>query len=395
MKFLSVIVLIAAIIILDVLPVRAATVKSGETALISVPINDDVYVAGGKVIVEEEISEDAIVAGGSLLINGAVGQDLIIAGGSLLINGPVGDDLRAAGGEITISENIADDLIVAGGSITIDQGVTVGGDLLVAGGQVILAGVVMGDAKVFGGEVVFNGTVHGNTDFHTGKLNLNGTVDGKTLFTTSEVTLGPDATFGGDIEYWREDGEIDFGSSSVSGTTTFNPELHFTRDFSEKAPIGFLIGWLFFSLLSGAVLILVFVLMTKTYFSQAVERLRESFWKNVGLGFLYFIVTPIIALLFFLTIIGIPLGLFIFILYLFSLFFAKVLTAIVLAKWIEIKRNVQWGKVTTFFTSVGLFIILKLLMFIPIAGWIALAIIVCAAFGAIMATDWKLYRKVA
>jgi hypothetical protein len=395
MKHIRFILLIAVIIMLDVLSVRAATVKSGDTALISVPIKDDVYLAGGKVIVEEEISGDAVVAGGSLLINGAVGQDLIIAGGSVMLNGSVGDDVRAAGGEITISGNIADDLIIAGGSITIDQGVTVGGDLLVAGGQVILSGVVKGDAKVVGGEVIFNGTVHGNIDFRTGKLNLNGTVDGNTIFSTSEVSLGPDAKFEGDIEYWREDGEIDFGHSLLSGTSTFNPELQFKGDFSKNAPIGFLIGWSIFSLLSGALMIIVVAFLTKTVFYRAVERLQESFWKNVGLGFFYFMVTPIVALVFFLTIIGIPLGLFIFFLYLFSAFIAKVLTAMVLAKWIEIKRKVRWGKIASFFASFGLFIILKLLMFIPIVGWIAVAIFVCAAFGAIMVTEWKLFRKVA
>ena len=395
MKHVRIVLLIAVTVMLNVCPVSAATLKSGDTALISVPINDDAYLAGGKVIVEKAISGDAVVAGGSLLINGAVGQDLIIAGGSLLINGPVGDDVRAAGGEITISENIADDLIVAGGSITIDQGVIIGGDLLVAGGHVILAGVVKGDAKAVGGEVIFNGTVHGNIDFRTGKLNLNGTVDGKSIFSTPEVTLGPDARFGGNIEYWREDGEMDFGPSLLSGTATFNPELQFKRDLSKKAPVGFLIGCSIFSLLSGAFLIFLLVLSKRADFYLAAERLRESFWKNAGLGFLYFIVTPIVAVLLFSTIIGIPLGLLTLFLYLFSVLFAKVLTAMVLAKWIEIKRKVQWGKVATFFASFGLFIILKLLMFIPIAGWIAVAISVCAAFGAIMVTEWKLYRKVA
>jgi hypothetical protein len=394
MKHMGFILLIAVVMMLDVHPVRAATARSGDTALISVPINDDVYLAGGKVIVEEEISGDAVVAGGSLLINGAVGQDLIIAGGSLLINGSVGDDVRAAGGEVTISEDITDDLIVAGGSVTIVRGIAVGGDLLIAGGQVILEGDIKGDAKVVGGDFIFNGTVLGNADFRTGKLKLNGKVGGKTIFSTSEVTLGPGAKFENDIEYWHEDGEVDFGTSLVSGTATFNPDLQFKRDLSRKAPIGVFIGWLIFSLLSGALIIFVFVLSTRAFFYFAAERLQEYFWKNVGMGFLYFIVTPIVALLLFITLIGIPLGLFIFFLYLCSLFFAKVITAMVLAKWIEVKRKSQWGNVATFFASFGLFIILKLLMCIPIAGWIAVAILVCAAFGAMMVTEWKLYRKI-
>lgn len=387
----------SVVIILIAFPVAAATMRSGDTAIISVPINDDVYIAGGKVIVNQEIKGDAIGAGGNLLINGAVGQDLLIAGGNLVINAPVGDDVRAAGGDITINGNIADDLIVAGGSIAINRDVIIGGDLFVSGGIIILDGIVEGNMKVAGGEVVFNGNVKGNADIHGGKLKLNGNVKGKTIFSATEVTLGQTAGFGGDVNYWRPEGEMDFGTS-IAGTATYTPELKgkfkFARDSGRKAVVGVLAAWLAFSILSGALIILVLVLLTRNFFNSVVERLLESFWENFGLGFLYFIVTPIIVLLLFITIIGLPLGLFLLFVYLSTVYFSTILTAMVMAKWFEQKKKVQWSKVALFFVSLGVFIVLKLLMLIPVIGGITVAVFVCASLGAMIKTKWKLSREV-
>jgi hypothetical protein len=118
---------------LTALPVHAALVKADHTLLFSIPVEEDVYLAGGKVIVESEIDGDAVIMGGDLLVNGAVRQDLLIAGGNVTINGEVGGDVRAAGGDVTISRDIAEDLVVCGGNVIVGPGVTVGGDLLEAG----------------------------------------------------------------------------------------------------------------------------------------------------------------------------------------------------------------------------------------------------------------------
>ena len=64
--------LLVTVALLTSLPALAATMRTGHTLLESLPIENDVYLAGGKVIVEGEIGGDAVVAGGQLLLNAPV-----------------------------------------------------------------------------------------------------------------------------------------------------------------------------------------------------------------------------------------------------------------------------------------------------------------------------------
>lgn len=379
----------------------AATMQAGHTVLESLPVEDDVYLAGGKVVVEGEIGGDAVVAGGRLLLNAPVDKDVLMAGGSLLINGPVGGDIRAAGGDVTISQSVAEDLIVAGGNVTISRGATIGGDLLVAGGEVIIEGQVKGSADIAGGEIIFNGMIEGDARLRAvEKLSINGRVAGHTVFAAPQVTLGPTARFGGGVDYWREEGPIDFSGVEVIGTATFNPELQLggkelARHLCGDGGIAFFGVWLIFSILSGALVILVLVLLAPNFFSKATEPLQESFWKNVGIGFLYFASTPAVALLLMLSVIGLPLGLFVLFGYFFSIIFAVPLTAIVLTKWLERRKLAEWGRAAFFFASLGLFVALEVLSVVPLLGWLIVAVLACAAFGALMVTEWQVYRQVA
>ena len=393
--------LLVTVALLTSLPALAATMRAGHTLLESLPIENDVYLAGGKVVVEGEIGGDAVVAGGRLLLNAPVAKDLLMAGGSLLINGPVGGDIRVAGGDITISQSVAEDLIVAGGSVTISRGATIGGDLLVAGGKVIIEGQVKGNADIVGGEIVFNGVIEGNARLRAIEiLSINGRVAGHTVFAAPQVTLDSAAGFGADIDYWQEVGPIDFSEVEIAGTAIFNPELRIggeelARHFPDGDGMALFGIWLIFSILSGALFILVLVLLAPNFFSKAAEPLQESFWKNAGIGFLYFVATPVVALLLMLSVIGLPLGLFVLFGYFFSIIFAVALTAIVFAKWLQQRKTAEWGRAGFFFTSLGLFVALKVLSMVPLLGWLLVAILVCGAFGALMVTEWKIFRQVA
>lgn len=392
---------LVTVALLASMPAIAATVKAGHTVLESLPIEDDAYLAGGKVVVEGEIGGDAVVAGGRLLLNAPVDKDVLMAGGSLLINGPVGGDIRAAGGDITVSQSIAEDLVVAGGSVTISKGATIGGDLLVAGGEVIIEGQVKGSAEIAGGEIVFNGTIEGEARLRAVEnLSINGLISGHTVFAAPQVTLGPTASFGGGVDYWREEGPIDFSGVEVAGTATFNPDLQpsgkeLARHLRGEGGIAFFGVWLIFSILSGALVILALVLLAPNFFSKAAEPLQESFWKHVGIGFLYFVATPAVALLLILSVIGLPLGLFVLFGYIFSIVFAVALTAIVLAKWLERRKLSEWGRAACFFASLGLFVALEVLSMVPLLGWLIVVVLACAAFGALMVTEWQVFRQVA
>ncbi len=101
------------------------------------------------------------------------------------------------------------------------------------------------------------------------------------------------------------------------------------------------------------------------------------------------------ALLLIISVIGLPLGLFVLFGYLFSIFFALSLTAIVLARWLERRRLSEWGQTAVFFASLGLFVALEVLAMVPLLGWLIVAVLACGAFGALVVTEWQVYRQVA
>jgi len=367
----------------------AALFQGDETVLFSGHVEEDVYLAGGKVIADQTTGEDLIAAGGSLLINGAVGKDLTIAGGSITVNAPVGDDLRATGGEITITGPVGDDLVVAGGSITISSGATVNGDLVATGGSILIAGTVNGNIRAAGGKITVRGDVHGKSDFRAYKrLEIDGLLEGDSTFAARRIKLGRKAAFGGNVEYWQRKGELDFSGVPTAGKVSFNPELRFHIP-TMRGLLGLAGVWLGFSLLSGGLLIFILVVAASGWFTAVGERLQDDFWRKFGYGLLYFLLMPMVALVCFLTVIGAPLGLFILFLYIFSLFFASSLSALVLAKWIEARRAGSWGKPFFFLVSLLLFILLKLLLLIPALGWIAAGIFICSAFGAIVESRFR------
>ncbi len=110
-------------------------------------------------------------------------------------------------------------------------------------------------------------------------------------------------------------------------------------------------------------------------------------------GLLYFVVVPFIATLLLITIIGLPIAVFIFLSYGFAIFFAKPLTALVLAKWTEQKYKKKWGKPLFFFVSVGIYILLKLISLVTIVAWITVLAVVLIAFGALIETKFEIWKK--
>jgi len=378
----------------------SAVYRSGETVLLDAAAGDDAYLAGGKIVVSGDVGGDAVAAGGSIVVNGAIAGDLEAAGGSVVVSGEVGDDIRAAGGDLTFSRAVGDDLAACGGQVTIGRDAAVGGDAAVAAGKIDAAGPVAGNARLLGGKVVFTGDVEGNADlFAAETLVINGRIGGRARFSAPRVRLGPAASFGGDVEYWTRDGELDFSAAPPAGEVRFNPGMTFARALSREGhrrggAAGLLAAWAVFSTLSGALAILLLVLLARGYFGTAADDLRQSFWRSFGMGVLYFAVLPAAAGLLFATVVGIPLGLVLLAVYVFSLAFAKVLASVVLARWVERRRDRAWSQARLFFASLGIFLAMKVAMLVPVAGWLAVLLLVCAAFGAMVSADWRLLKQV-
>ncbi|MGD2176886.1 MAG: hypothetical protein PVG71_03590, partial [Anaerolineae bacterium] len=150
--------------------VRAFEGRGGDVVIIGADevIEDDLYVAAGEFTLDGTVEGDLVVVGSTVTINGTVEGDLIAAGQSVIVNGSVADDARVAGFELRVQGDVSDDVIAAGFSLEGREESFVGGDVLYAGYQALLAGVISGDLDASGGAVKITGTIQGDANVDVG-----------------------------------------------------------------------------------------------------------------------------------------------------------------------------------------------------------------------------------
>ncbi len=375
---------------------QGATFKAADNVFVTSPVQDDLYAAGGKIVIEESIAGDAVVTGGNLIIRGDIAGDLMVAGGNIIVNGSVSDDVRAAGGDFTLTQRVGGDLIVFAGNVAIGRQASITGDLVAVGGRITLDGTVEGNLKVSGGDVQFNGTVKGGAIFYQAEnLDINGSIEGKAVFAAQTVNLGPSAGFHRDVEYWAGNEPLDFTAVRLEGEARFKPSLQSRvklisgSKIRDKVPAGFSKVWFLYTFLAGTLAILILCLLPKKIFVPAVDNLRQSPLKNLGIGVLYVLVTPFLILFLLITVLGIPIGLLLAFVFGATLLFSKSLSAVLLAKWVERRKVASWSRPSLFLASVGILLLLKMAGSVPAAGWLLVALVVCTCLGSLMAGAWE------
>ncbi|MDD5103838.1 MAG: polymer-forming cytoskeletal protein [Candidatus Peribacteraceae bacterium] len=386
------------------LPALAATFKAGETVKAIGPVKGNAYIVGSQVTIDQPVQGDLMTAGGTVLVKTSVMEDVFAAGGTVFVDGTIGGDLRVAGGNLVLRGTVGGDLVAGGGTVTLLDGSSVKGDVVIGGGDINLGGTVGGDVQVRGGQVRLGSIVKGDIDIQAESVTLAGSVDGSALLVAKTITLDPGARLMRGVQYWSEKGDQQFAGalSQIRGTVTFDPALRPLREqkfdgAGKMAGAGILatiIGVGGYLLFSAALVIVLLVLLTKTFFMDAARFLSKKTWTSFLYGFLFFAAVPVAAFLFLISIIGIPIALFIGTMYSFAIVFAKPVTAIVLTRTVEMRRGYKWGKPMIMLVSVLFYIALKIVSLIPVVGWMICLVTILFAYGAVVATKWSKIQKV-
>jgi cytoskeletal protein CcmA (bactofilin family) len=375
---------------------RAGDTKFGERVTVTQTVTGDLYIGAGNIEVSAPVRGDLIAAGGELSIADSITADLMLAGGNITVTGYVGDDARLAGGKLVIRGRIVGDLIVAGGEVLIAPETVIGGDLFVAGGQVTLEGTVNGQAKVAGGLLIMRGTIEGTAELTGGELELAGTFRQPTQLAGSEIRLQDGAVFYGDVRYYAAETPVDFTPHLRDGATATVDEslanLVDTGDWRQALRAG-VIGWVVYRLLVAALIIWLLVWLLPRFWERVGQAVESETTRALGYGVLYFLVVPLVVLLAFVILIGIPLGVLLLGLFLFTVGIAHMIVAIAATFWLEMRRRITWSTTQLVLIAVGIFALLKLLTWIPFIGALVSILSVVLAFGAVVLTVRELIRE--
>jgi hypothetical protein len=274
---------------------------------------------------DEVINRSFYLGGGDIVeISGIVNGDVLVAGGQLLVDGVVNGDLLAAGGTINVSGNVSENIRIGGGQITISG--NVGRNLTAVGGNIEVtdSADIAGGALIAGGNVNLSAPVAGDVLAGVGNLTLANKIGGDVEAYVGTMRLTSKSEVDGDVVYYSEENASVDKGAQISGKITKKlppSRLVETKDIDAA---GFNYQAKIISFLAALVVGLILIKLFPNFMKGSSDILSNNWLKSVGVGLLLLIVVPIAAILMLITLVGIPLAIIIGFLYLIYLYLAKI-----------------------------------------------------------------------
>lgn len=253
----------------------AASPASGPSSVPSV-VNDGVgpqFYSDSVIDITNDVDGDVYAAGQSITISGDVTGDVIAAAQTITITGTVDGDVRLAGQDVTINGDIARSGTIFASIVRVSEAGSFGGDLVGAAENIVLAGAVGRDVVVGVGSLTIEGTV------------------------------------GGDVTY-SSDRDARIAEGAVGGTVerVVSPQ----PPTVEVSPWASFIGWLLgllYALVALSIVTALAGLLLPRVLHRVTDYLVPTPWKALLVGFVASIAVPVALVVILVTIIGAPLAL--------------------------------------------------------------------------------------
>jgi hypothetical protein len=344
--------------------------------------------------VERDFGTDRFAAGNALLINEPVAGDLIAAGGNVDVATTVAGDALLAGGDVAVNKKVNQSLYSMSGKLFVND--SIGRNARVAGGQIEFSPIseVSGNVSAAGGQIALKGKVNGNVQAAGGRVLIDAIIGGDVEATSGQVELGPNAKIAGKLRYASRDPIMRDPAAKVVGSVeTFEPSGGWPIPENVEHRMGRGGGWVWTIglLLVAAVL----VALVPTFYAQVAETVRTRAAMSLLIGFIALICVPVLAILFWITIIGVPLGLLTIALYLMLLVVGYVSTGISIGDWLlaRVKSDQSNSTMWRIGSAVVGVLIVSMLARIPwVGGWVVLAALLLG-LGALTLQLWQSRRQ--
>jgi len=327
-------------------------------------VDGDFFGGGSSVRVGSNVSGDVFAAGNTVSIAGVVEGNVFAVGNSVTIIGDVKGDVYVAASTVTITGPVDGKITVAAAQVSINSDVKK--DVYVTGGVVDLDGRFADDVRIAGGMVTFNGTVTDDLYVKAGQFNK----------TTSSViggneTIKLDPTSATD----KKDGDKKDDDKNAKV---------FDKDDSRKIFGVVTLVWLlkkFLSILGWTAVAFLVMKLFPHLTKKVTDGMGEARnWLLSGfLGFAIFLVAPFVSIILVLTLIGIPIVMFLSMLMILALILAAILSKVWVGK--SLLESIGNRKASDFGAAFVGVLVVELLTVVPVLGWIFGALLTLVAFG--------------
>jgi cytoskeletal protein CcmA (bactofilin family) len=340
--------------------------------------SDMQFLAGQSVRISANVADDVFAAGRDVTFDSATVQNAIVAGYDVELRGGHVADMIAAAANIKIAGTIEDDLVAAARSIRVSSDGTIGGD-----------------ARFASETIDMEGRIGGNMRAAAARITITGKISGKADFLAERIVIASGAVITGDLIY-RSETEPEIAEGAKIGGKIRRVEI----DKSNLTSIGFsILGIGLFITLSWAVALLLLIIIVQLAFpgfmTVTAGQLQANLWSHLGRGIAGFLLASALAGLLFTSILGIPLGIALFlaiaIVWLLGLVTVSNCIGLFIRSRgrrgpvdIQLASRVGWG--------IAGAILLGIIALIPFVGGIVASLAIAAGFGAAAKELWKRLR---
>jgi len=269
---------------------NAQSFRSGDSSTIKRDevIDGSAFVSGSNVDVAGTIDGDLYCAGQDVTISGDVSGDILCAAQTIRFTGTATGSVRLAAQIITLGGSVGGGASIAGQTITVESQGSVERDATFASQNVTIRGRIARDAVIGASSFILDSSVGRNVT-----VNAN------------EIKLETGATVGGDFNYTSPHLFSKAEEATISGEITYNEsEQKDTPNISAFNPL-WMILWALMLIASAVIFALLFPRVLFRVGRVSIGSPSKAFIALL-IGFVAVVAVPFIALLFMVTIVGIP-----------------------------------------------------------------------------------------
>ena len=318
-------------------------------------------ITGNNISVNGEIDGTTLVFGNWIEINSNIVGDLICFGNNVNVNGEIDGNSYLFAQTVKFNGKLTRDLIGFAATVSVGEDGKIERDML----------AFAATHNMFG-NIGRNYSTYGNLS------NVNGAVGGD-IHIEGNMSVGDNAVIKGSLTQVNDKEDKVADGARVSGEINYTYKSYEKTEVSMSNRIWNAVKSFIFSIILGVIIWLLVIFFDPSFIEKGMVLLERPL-QTVGLGALILVVVPIVSVIIFITIVGIPIGIIALILYGVLIFLSRYLTSIVVGNFIVRRFNLK-NFHNNFWYVLGAFAVLILLSKVPYLNVIVTIACICIAFG--------------
>ncbi|HEX9008534.1 MAG TPA: polymer-forming cytoskeletal protein [Patescibacteria group bacterium] len=373
-----VVLILGALLFLSAKPALAVQFKTGSDISFSKDqkIDETIFLSGNNINFDGSLNGDLFCAGQNITITGNVKGDVLCAGQTIKITGNVDGDVRLASQSINIEGTVSRNVDVLTQQLTFGPKSNIKGDIIFGAQVIDLNGIAGRDLTGAGQNIVVTGSLLRNAVVIVNNMQVTGA-----------------AKVGGNIDYFVDPKDtaslVNVDPKSVKGTVTkhelVKPNVPDVRQEVETKInavkpsleiFGKIMGIISFTLLT-----FVLIYFSRPHTNKVLSIIKEKPVVSGLIGLAVLIVAPIALFILCATIVGMPIALVIFLLYMITLFVSSLYPTL----WVGMTLTEKMYKGKPYSIYLAAFVgclIVGLLTILPILGMLLIMLLFLVGLGA-------------